>query len=151
MSKPKTNPSSDCGCSPGDCEPNPSRRQFFSRGAQSIAAIGVAVQTGSSANAAKPKPSGWLPTGLGQTRDMTVANGLVYVAGDSAVAVFKPSGELVRKIEFNRHGAAGADANGVVQTPFLGLSTDSSMRPCGDTATSAMSLRFSKGSVELVF
>ena len=101
MSKPKTNPSSDCGCSPGDCEPNPSRRQFFSRGAQSIAAIGVAVQTGTSANAAKPKPSGWLPTGLGQTRDMTVADGLVYVAGDSSVAVFKPSGELLRKIEFS--------------------------------------------------
>ena len=32
---------------------------------------------------------------------MTVAEGLVYVAGDSLVAIFKPSGELVRKIEFN--------------------------------------------------
>ena len=101
MSENKSKSSSDCGCSTGECQPNPSRRQFFSRGAQSIAAIGVAVQTGANANAAKPKPDGWRATGLGQTRDMTVANGLVYVAGDSLVAVFKPSGELVRKIEFN--------------------------------------------------
>ena len=90
--------SPDCGCSAGDCQPT--RRQFFSRGAQSIAAIGVAVQTGASASAARPKPSGWLPTGFAQTRDMTVAGGLVYVAGDSTVAVFKPSGELIRRIEF---------------------------------------------------
>lgn len=45
MSKSKTN--SDCGCPTGDREP--SRRQFFSRGAQSIAAIGVAVQSGATA------------------------------------------------------------------------------------------------------
>jgi hypothetical protein len=96
MSKSKTN--SDCGCPTGDCEP--SRRQFFSRGAQSIAAIGVAVQSGATAQAARPKPDGWLPTGLGQTRDMTAANGLVYVAGDLAVAVLKPSGEMVRQIPF---------------------------------------------------
>ena len=96
MSKSKTN--SDSGCLTGDCEP--SRRQFFSRGAQSIAAIGVAVQSGATAQAASPKPDGWLPTGLGQTRDMTAANGLVYVAGDLAVAVLKPSGEMVRQIPF---------------------------------------------------
>ena len=99
MSKSKTKVSPDCGCPTGDCQPT--RRQFFSRGAQSIAAIGVAVQTGTSASAARPKPSGWLPTGLGQTRDMTVAGGLLYVAGDSTVAVFKPSGELVRRMEFD--------------------------------------------------
>ncbi|MBT3841048.1 MAG: hypothetical protein HOF61_02535, partial [Verrucomicrobia bacterium] len=81
MSKSKTNSTPDCDCSTGDCRP--SRRQFFSRGAQSIAAIGVAVQSGATARAARLKPSGWLPTGLGQTRDMTVADGLVYVAGDS--------------------------------------------------------------------
>ena len=102
MSKSKTNASPDCGCSPGDCQPNPTRRQFFSRGAQSIAAIGVAVQSGAAARAARPKPGGWLPTGLGQTRDMTVADGLVYVAGDSAVAVLKPGGEPVRRIEFGK-------------------------------------------------
>ena len=111
MSENKSKSSSDCGCSTGDCQPNPSRRQFFSRGAQSIAAIGVAVQTGAKSNAAKPKPDGWRATGLGQTRDMTVANGLVYVAGDSAVAVFKPSGELVRKIEFNHTPRCLAVAN----------------------------------------
>ncbi|MDP6794288.1 MAG: hypothetical protein QGG00_02740 [Verrucomicrobiota bacterium] len=102
MSKSKKNASNtfaDCGCSTSDCQST--RRQFFSRGAQSIAAIGVAVQTGANASAARPKPSGWLPTGLVQTRDMTVAGGLVYVAGDSTVAMFKPSGELVRRIEFN--------------------------------------------------
>ncbi|MDP6250867.1 MAG: hypothetical protein QF497_06770 [Verrucomicrobiota bacterium] len=100
MSKSRTDASPDCGCSTGDCQPKPSRRQFFSRGAQSIAAIGVAVQSGAAAPAARPRPDGWLPTGLGQTRDMTVADGLVYVAGDSAVAVFKPGGVLVRKIQF---------------------------------------------------
>ncbi|GIT04992.1 MAG: hypothetical protein CM1200mP29_04030 [Verrucomicrobiota bacterium] len=31
---------------------------------------------------------------------MTVAGGLVYVAGDSAVAVLKPGGEPVRRMEF---------------------------------------------------
>ena len=31
---------------------------------------------------------------------MTAANGLVYVAGDLAVAVLKPSGEMVRQIPF---------------------------------------------------
>jgi len=97
MSKSKSN-SSDCGCPTDDCQP--SRRQFFSRGAQSIAAIGVAVQSGATARAARPKPDGWLPTGLGQTRDMAVAAGVVYVAGDSAVAVLKPSGEPVRRISF---------------------------------------------------
>ena len=98
MSKSKEKSSPDCGCPTGDCRP--SRRQFFSRGAQSIAAIGVAVQSGATARAARLKPSGWLPTGLGQTRDMTVADGLVYVAGDSAVAVLKPGGEPVRRMEF---------------------------------------------------
>ncbi|MDP6082965.1 MAG: hypothetical protein QF663_05870 [Verrucomicrobiota bacterium] len=98
MSKTKTNISPDCGCSTGDCQPT--RRQFFSRGAQSIAAIGVAVQTGSTARATRPRPLGWLPTGLEQTRDMTAADGLVYVVGDSAVAVLKPSGVLLRKIQF---------------------------------------------------
>ena len=98
MSKSKTNATPDCGCPTGDCRP--SRRQFFSSGAQSIAAIGVAVQSGATARAARLKPSGWLPTGLGQTRDMTVADGLVYVAGDSAVAVLKPGGEPVRRMEF---------------------------------------------------
>jgi len=98
MSKSKTNATPDCGCPTGDCRP--SRRQFFSRGVQSFAAIGVAVQSGATARAARLKPSGWLPTGLGQTRDMTVADGLVYVAGDSAVAVLKPGGEPVRRMEF---------------------------------------------------
>ena len=97
MSKSKTN-SPDCGCPADDCQP--SRRQFFSRGAQSIAAIGVAVQSGATARAARPKPDGWLPTGLGQTRDIAVADGVIYVAGDSAVAVLKPSGESVRRISF---------------------------------------------------
>ena len=98
MSKQEKNSTPDCGCSTGDCQPT--RRQFFSRGAQSIAAIGVAVQSGAAVRAARHKPSGWLPTGLEQTRDMTVAGGLVYVAGDSAVAVLKPGGEPVRRMEF---------------------------------------------------
>ncbi|MEC8972956.1 MAG: hypothetical protein VX509_03495 [Verrucomicrobiota bacterium] len=58
------------------------------------------MQSGATARAARPKPDGWLPTGLGQTRDMAVAAGVVYVAGDSAVAVLKPSGEPVRRISF---------------------------------------------------
>jgi len=98
MSKTNTNVSTDCSCSTSDCQPT--RRQFISQGAQSIAAIGVAVQTGSTARAARPRPLGWLPTGLEQTRDMTAAAGLVYVVGDSTVAVLKPSGVLVRKIQF---------------------------------------------------
>ncbi|MED5381967.1 MAG: hypothetical protein VYC47_05295 [Verrucomicrobiota bacterium] len=60
----------------------------------------MAVQSGATARATRPKPDGWLPTGLGQTRDMAVAAGVVYVAGDSAVAVLKPSGEPVRRISF---------------------------------------------------
>ena len=104
MSKNNTNTSntsSDCDCSPDCCQPNPSRRQFFGRGAQSIAAIGMAVQTGASASEARSKPGGWFPTGFSQTRDMTVDGGLIYVAGDSAVAVFKSSGELVRRVDFD--------------------------------------------------
>ena len=104
MSKNNTNTpntSSDCDCSPDCCQPKPSRRQFFGRGAQSIAAIGIAVQTGATASEARSKPSGWFPTGLGQTRDMTVADGLIYVAGDSTVAVFKPNGKLMRQMEFD--------------------------------------------------
>ena len=66
MSKSKTNATPDCGCPTGDCRP--SRRQFFSRGVQSFAAIGVAVQSGATARAARLKPSGWLPTGLGRDR-----------------------------------------------------------------------------------
>ena len=99
MSKKHSNTSSEC--SPDCCQPKPSRRQFFGRSAQSIAAIGVAVQTGASASNARPKPGGWFSTGFGQTRDMTVADGLIYVAGDSAVAVFKSSGELVRRVDFD--------------------------------------------------
>ena len=102
MSKNNTNnPNTSSDCSSECCQPKPSRRQFFGRGAQSIAAIGVAVQTGKSASEARPKPGGWFSTGLGQTRDMTVADDLIYVAGDSAVAVFKSSGELVRRVDFD--------------------------------------------------
>ena len=102
MSKNNTNTSNTSSdCSPECCQPKPSRRQFFGRGAQSIAAIGVAVQTGKSASDARPKPGGWFSTGLGQTRDMTVADDLIYVAGDSVVAVFKSSGELVHRVDFD--------------------------------------------------
>ena len=102
MSKNNTNnPNTSSDCSSECCQPKPSRRQFFGRGAQSIAAIGVAVQTGKRASEARPKPGGWFSTGLGQTRDMTVADDLIYVAGDSAVAVFKSSGELVRRVDFD--------------------------------------------------
>ena len=118
MSKSIPSDSDDCGCSNGDCQPNPSRRQFFSRGAQSVAAIGVAVQSGVAPRAARPKPAGWLSTGLGQTRDMTVANGLVYVVGDSALAVLKPDGELVRRVELARVPRCIAVAN---QRLFVGL------------------------------
>ncbi len=102
MSKNNTNTSNTSSdCSPDCCQPNPSRRQFFGRGAQSIAAIGMAVQTGASASEARSKPGGWFPTGFSQTRDMTVDGELIYVAGDSAVAVFKSSGELVRRVDFD--------------------------------------------------
>ncbi len=89
MSKNNTNTSNNSSdCSSDCCQPKPSRRQFFGRGAQSIAAIGVAVQAGANASEARPKQDGWFSTGLGQTRDMTVGVGLIYVAGDSEVAVF---------------------------------------------------------------
>ncbi|GIT77717.1 MAG: hypothetical protein Ct9H300mP32_0990 [Verrucomicrobiota bacterium] len=100
----KRTPLPTAAAPPAICQPT--RRQFFSRGAQSIAAIGVAVQSGAAVRAARHKPSGWLPTGLEQTRDMPVAGGLVYVAGDSAVAVLNP-------------GVASRSANGICQGAML--------------------------------
>ena len=116
---PKKETKIDCGCQDGGCES--SRRQFLSRGAQSIAAIGIAAQSGKAlAKPAVVKPKGWIPTGFTQTRDLAAdADSRIYIAGDSAVMVIDPGGNEDRRIEFQQAPyCVAVDMGGIVAVGF---------------------------------